>query len=124
MATLEVHDGQGRVERVTVSRDQTVLFGSSPKCDVVVVGEGVFPFHGRIRWNPSKNRFKVDASPDAQFLVVNGHRMSSSSFRMGDEIEVGGNRIFLLNEGEGVPTEAPPRDDVTRVQPPPFATAP
>ena len=123
MATLEVHDAEGRVERVVVSRDQTVMFGSSPKCDIVLAGEGIFPFHGRLRWNPGKQRFKADASPDAQFLVVNGHRMSSSSFRMGDEIEVGGNRIFLLHDGDQAVTEAPARDDATRVQPSPFASA-
>ena len=50
MATLEVHDGQGRVERVTISRDQTILFGSSPKCDIVLDGPEVLPFHGRLRW--------------------------------------------------------------------------
>jgi outer membrane protein assembly factor BamB len=124
MATLEVHDGQGRVERVVVSRDQTVLFGSSPKCEIVLAGEGIFPFHGRLRWNPRKQRFKADASPDAQFLVVNGHRMSSSSFRLGDEIDVGGNRIFLIHDGDQSVAEVAPRDDVTRVQPPPFLAPP
>ncbi len=128
MATLEIHDGSGKVERVVVARDQTVLFGSSPKCDIVLAGEGILPFHGRLRWNPKKNGFKVDASPDAQFLRVNGHKMSKSSFRLGDEIQVGDCRIFLINEADAgpavLPTSAPPRDDVTRVQPPPFMAPP
>lgn len=120
MATLEVHDGEGGVERVTISRDQTVLFGSSPKCDVVLSGDGIFPFHGRLRWDPKKQRFKVDASPDARFLVVNGHRMSSSSFRLGDEIVVGRNRVFLINDGENAMAAPPVADDPTRVQAPPL----
>src|SRR5215218_8209611 len=87
MAMLEVHDGPGRVRRVTISRDQTVLFGSSPKCDIVLEGPGVLPFHGRLRWKST--RFKVDASPDAQHLEVNGKRLAASSFRQGDELRIG-----------------------------------
>ena len=54
MATLEVHDGRGRVERVAIARDHPVMLGSSPKCDIVLEGDGVLPFHGRIRWKPRK----------------------------------------------------------------------
>ena len=43
---------------MTISRDQAVLFGSSPKCDIVLSGPGVLPFHGRLRWKST--RFKVD----------------------------------------------------------------
>ncbi|MFO0909620.1 MAG: PQQ-binding-like beta-propeller repeat protein [Isosphaeraceae bacterium] len=126
MATLEIHDPRGGVERVVVSRDQTTLIGSNSKCEIALNGEGVFPIHARLRWNPARGRFKVDASPDAQFLLVNGHRMASSSFRMGDEIEVAGYRIFLLNDGEapGEIEAAALRDDPTRVQPPPFVPPP
>src|SRR5829696_5729319 len=114
MATLEVHDGQGQVRRVTISRDQAVLFGSSPKCDIVLSGHGVFPFHGRLRWKST--RFKVDASPDAGYLEVNGQRMAAASFRQGDEIAVGPCRIFMLHADEDLP---PADDDRTRVQPAP-----
>ncbi len=126
MAILEVHHGQGRVERVNLARDQQFLFGSSPKADIVVEGEGVHPFHGRVRWREKSQKFKVDASPEAQFLFVNGVRMASASFRQGDEIRVGECRIFLLNENDmpvGLPS-SPARDDVTRVQPPPFMAPP
>ena len=126
MAILEVHHGQGRVERVNLARDQPLLFGSSPKADLVVEGEGVQPFHGRVRWREKKQSFKVDASPEAEFLLVNGVRMASASFRQGDEIRVGDSRIFLLNENDlpaGFPT-TPLRDDVTRVQSPPFMAPP
>ncbi len=124
MATLEVHDGRGRVERVTIANDQPIMFGSSPKCDVVLTGEGVLPFHGRVRWQTLKKRFKVDASPDAGYLVVNGHKMASSSFRQGDEIQIGSNRIFMIHAGAPEPPPAPPRDDVTRVQTPVFLAPP
>lgn len=128
MATLEVHDGSGRVERVIIARDQPVMFGTSPKCDIVLSGAGVLPFHGRIRWQSRKGRFKVDASPDAEYLRVNGGKMASSSFRQGDEVQIGDCRIFMINENEAgpalVPTSAPPRDDVTRIQPSPFIAPP
>src|SRR5437899_7819987 len=100
MATLEVHDGRGRVERVTIARDQPVMFGSSPKCDIILAGEGILPFHGRIRWKAQKQRFKIDASPEAQYLLINGHKMAASSFRLGDEVAVGSHRIFMINDGE------------------------
>ena len=114
MATLEVHHGHGRVERVSVARDQTILIGSSPKCDIILSGTGVLPFHGRLRWKV--NRFKADASPDAQYLVINGHKMAASSFHQGDEIEIGPNRIFMIQVEEDLPSDEP-----TRVQSPPIA---
>ena len=125
MATLEVHDGRGRVERVTITRDQPVMFGSSPMCEIVMTGGGILPFHGRVRWKGVDSRFKVDASPEAQYVLVNGHKMASSSFKQGDEVEVGTYRIFMINDSEPAPTTVPPqRDDVTRVQPPPFIAPP
>jgi outer membrane protein assembly factor BamB len=125
MATLEVHNGQGRVERVMIARDQPAMFGSSPKCEIVLDGDGILPFHGRVRWQARKQRFKVDASPEAEYLVVNGHKMASASFRQGDEVQVGDFRLFMINDGELDPAPAPPpRDDVTRVQPPPFMAPP
>ncbi len=125
MATLEVHNGRGRVERVNLANDQPLMFGSSPKCDLVLSGEGVLPFHGRLRWQEKKGRFKVDASPEAEYLLVNGHKMASSSFRQGDEVLVGPNRIFLISDGmPAPPPAAPARDDKTRVQPAPFLAPP
>lgn len=115
MATLEVHGAEGRVERVEVTREHPVLFGSSPNCDIVLAGPGVLPFHGRIRWKGK--RFKADASPDAEYLLVNGHKMTSSSFRQGDEIQVGPCRIFMLYAAD----DLPPADDKTRIQAAPVA---
>lgn len=126
MATLEVHDGRGQVERLIITRDRTAMIGSSPKCDVVLNGEGILPFHGRIRWQPQKRNFKVDASPEAKFLLVNGHKMSNSSFRQGDEIQIGDCRVFMIRDEDdcGPAPAAPPRDDVTRVQGPTFLAPP
>ena len=54
MATLEVHDSQGRVQFVELSRDHPVLFGTSSACDVLLEGEFIRPVHGRIRWKSRK----------------------------------------------------------------------
>src|SRR5690348_8999911 len=54
MAMIEVHDGRGRVEFVTISRDVAATFGSDPKCDVVIDDPRALPFHGRIRWRRGK----------------------------------------------------------------------
>jgi outer membrane protein assembly factor BamB len=98
MATLEVHDGQGRVQFVELGRDHPVLFGTSAACDVLLDGEGIRSVHGRIRWK--QRRFRVEASPDAEFVVVNGTKMTAASIRQGDEIAVGGCRIFLLRNDD------------------------
>src|SRR5271154_4470988 len=94
MATLEVHDSHGRVQFVELSRDHPLLFGTSAACDVVLEGDGIRPVHGRIRWK--SRRFKIEASPDAQFVMINGHKMTTSSVHQGDEITVGPCRMFLL----------------------------
>jgi outer membrane protein assembly factor BamB len=118
MATLEVHDGRGHVRRVEVTREHPALFGSNPRCDIVLEGAGVLPFHGRVRWKT--NRFKADASPEAEYLLINGHKMTSASFRQGDEIEVGPCRIFMLRADDDLPGE----DDKTRVHPMPVYAPP
>jgi outer membrane protein assembly factor BamB len=115
MATLEIHDDRGRVERVTISRKQPALFGSSPKCEIVLKGPGVLPFHGRIRWK--MHRFKVDAAPEAGSIERNGKKVTTASFRIGDEIRVGPFRIFMVNPEEG------PLDNKTRIQVPAQAAA-
>ena len=51
MATLEVHDGPGRVDYVTMAREHPVLFGADPTCDIVLRDPAALPIHGRIRWN-------------------------------------------------------------------------
>ena len=98
MATLEVHDGEGRVQFVELARDHPVLFGTSVACDIVLSGEGISPVQGRIRWK--KGRYRVEASPDAEYVVINGHKMTSSSLHQGDEMTVGRCRLFMLRLDE------------------------
>jgi outer membrane protein assembly factor BamB len=98
MATLEVHDGEGRVQFVELARDHPVLFGTSAACDIVLSGEGICPVQGRIRWK--KGRYRVEASPDAEYVVINGHKMTSSSLHQGDEMTVGRCRLFMLRLDE------------------------
>lgn len=38
----------------------------------------------------------MEASPDAEFVVVNGHKMISSSLHQGDEVVVGPCRLFVM----------------------------
>jgi outer membrane protein assembly factor BamB len=116
MATLEVHDARGRVEFVTISQDSTALIGSDPKCDVVLPGPEILPIHGRLRWK--RGRLKVEATPEAYSVEVNGHKVVSSKLHQGDEIRVGTFRIFLLNAGDGAADV-----EKTRVQERPAAVA-
>ncbi len=125
MATLEVHDSKGRVRFVEIARDHPILFGTSSACDVVLEGEFIRPVHGRIRWK--SNKFKIEASPDAEFVVINGHKMTAGSLHQGDEITVGDCRMFLIRTDDG-PAEperskAAAGDDRTRVAAPPVVAA-
>ena len=98
MATLEIHDADGAARFVELDRSHPVLLGSSPACDVRLRGDGVLPVHGRIRWKGRK--FKIDASPDAEFLEINDRKIVSASLRQGDEIRVGPCRVFVLRLDE------------------------
>src|ERR1700688_3281840 len=98
MATLEVHDKAGRVQFIELTRDHPVLFGTSSACDVLLSGEGIRPVHGRIRWK--SKQFKIEASPDAEYVVINGHKMTTSSLEQGDEIAIGDCRMFLIRTEE------------------------
>ena len=117
MATLEIHDGRNQVRRVRITRENPVMFGSDPMCDVVLEGLGVLPFHGRIRWKA--NRYKADASPEVPWIEVNGSQVRSKSLYQGDEIRVGNCRIFLMSLEEG-----PDHGEKTVVQDSPIATGP
>ncbi|WP_165245678.1 outer membrane protein assembly factor BamB family protein [Paludisphaera soli] len=108
MATLEIHDADGRVRFVDLDRSHPILFGSGAACDIVLAGEGVLPVHGRIRWRG--RRFKVDASPDAEFLEVNGSKIVSATLRQGDELTVGPCRMFVLRLDDPGTESAPRRD--------------
>jgi outer membrane protein assembly factor BamB len=109
MATLEIHDGKGRVEYLTISPSQQVLIGSDPKCDIVIQDVEAKPFHGRLRWKT--DRYKVEATPEASTLEVDGKRVVSSSFRQGSELRIGKARIFLIT-----PDDGPAQFEKTRVQ--------
>ena len=118
MATMEVHDGQGRVQFIELERQHPILFGTSPHCEIILEGSGIKPVHGRIRFK--SGRFKVEASPDAEFVMINGHRMTNGSIDLGDEIAVGPCRLFLLRmDQEDVTGAAGPGDRrSTRAAPP------
>jgi outer membrane protein assembly factor BamB len=121
MATLEVHDDQGRVQFIELARDHPVLFGTSASCDVILGGDGIRPVHGRIRWK--QRRFRIEASPDAEFVLINGTKMSASTLRQGDEITIGDCRMFLLRQAETLDDIKPPPHAIdegkTRVVPAP-----
>jgi outer membrane protein assembly factor BamB len=116
MATLEVHDGAGHVELVTIRREHLALFGSDPKCDIVLADPKSLPFHGRIRY--SKGLFKVEAFPESKSIVLNGQKVISSKFMVGDEVRVGAYRIFLINTDD-----KPAETEKTRVQAAPVSKA-
>lgn len=93
MAILEIHNGSGAVEYVTIRREQPVVFGSDPKCDIRLAGPGVLPFHGRIGWKG--HRYRVEAFPESRSLDFNGKQVISASFRTGDEVRVGPCVIYM-----------------------------
>jgi outer membrane protein assembly factor BamB/predicted component of type VI protein secretion system len=112
MATLEVHDGKSRVAYVTISRDRPALFGSDPRCDIVLNDPNAQAIHGRIRWG--RGKFKVEATPEARAVEINGNKVVIASFKQGDELRIGSYRIFLLT-----PDDVPAEIEKTMVQPMP-----
>ena len=98
MGMLEVHDGRGRVNFVPITPAKPLLFGSDAKCDIVLHGDGVQPIHGRLRWKETK--YKVDATPEAKFVEVNGRKAVSATIRLGDEIRIGPAVIYLTESDE------------------------
>lgn len=110
MATLEIHDGRGKVSYFTISRDRQVIFGTDPRCEIVLTDPGVLPYHGRISWR--RGRYKVEAFPESRWVEVDGKKVVSASFRQGSEIRVGEARIFLIT-----PDDGPANFEKTRVRP-------
>jgi outer membrane protein assembly factor BamB len=105
MATLEVHDARGRVQFIELTHDHPVTFGTSVACDIALDGPGIRPVHGRIRWKGK--RYKVEASPDAEYILLNGTKMTSSGLHHGDEIVVGPCRMILKRPQEPDPRARP-----------------
>jgi outer membrane protein assembly factor BamB len=98
MATLEVHDSRGAVEYVSIRPEKPIVFGSDPKCDLILKGSVVLPFHGRISWKG--DRYKVEAFPEAKSLDFNGKKVISASFRTGDEVRIGECVLFMASSDE------------------------
>lgn len=115
MATLEIHDGKGRVEYMTITREVTTVIGSDPKCELVVADPTALPRHGRLSWK--RGRFKLEATPESRSLLVNGKKLVASSFRRGDELQIGAYRIFMLDDG----TADDPAEEPTIIREQPVA---
>ena len=98
MGMLEVHDGRGRVNFVAITPAKPLLFGTDATCDIVLHGAGVQPIHGRLRWKETK--YKVEATPEAKFVEVNGRKAVSATVRQGDEIRVGPAILYLTESEE------------------------
>jgi outer membrane protein assembly factor BamB len=122
MATLEVHDARGRVQFIELTHEHPITFGTSVACDIALEGAGILPVHGRIRWKDKG--YKVDASPDAEYIVINGTKMTSSGLRHGDEIAVGPCRLVMKRPRERAKPLAPkplaPDEERTPVKAPPI----
>jgi outer membrane protein assembly factor BamB len=116
MATLEVHDDRGGVVYVAIASGSTALIGRDAKCDVVLESPDVLPIHARLRWK--RGRLKVEATPEARAIDLNGRRVIASKLRQGDELRIASHRIFVLSAEENAPD-----GEVTRVQPRPPAAS-
>jgi outer membrane protein assembly factor BamB len=108
MATLEVHDDRGGVEYVAIAAGSTALIGRDPKCDVVLGDPAVLLIHARLRWK--RGRLKVEATPEAHAVDLNGRRVIASKLRQGDELRIGVHRIFVLSAEEVAPDAEPTRE--------------
>ena len=109
---------------MAITPAKPLLFGSDAKCDIVLHGEGVRPIHGRLRWKETK--YKVDATPEAKFVEVNGRKAVSATIRVGDEIRIGPAVIYLTesDEAAAAPNPAAPAPAKPGKAAPPRTQAP
>lgn len=94
MATIEIHDSRGSVQRLELTPDQVIWFGSDPGCDVKLLGPGVAPYHFRVR--SKAGRYRVEVAPEAPEVEVNGRKTRKEKLDRGDEIAYAGTRVFLV----------------------------
>lgn len=86
MVLLEVLSS-ATAEKAFIARRFPFLIGRSPKSDLRLEVEGVWPEHARIEFDRSEG-FIAAAAPEA-LLIVNGIPVQRARLRKGDLLEIG-----------------------------------
>ena len=106
---------------VELTRDHPVLFGTSAACDVVLEGES-HPARSRPDSLEVEDDSRSRLRPTRNIVIVNGHKMTTSSLHQGDEINIGDCRMFLIRADEDLDQAGRKKsaavDDRTRVASP------
>ncbi len=105
MTQLQVYDAAGNVRYLPLPTNKPVLVGTSPKCDVVLGGEGINRVHCRIVWR--EGSWRVEVATDAPGVLLGGRSVMAAKLRPGDEIGIGPCRIILEEVAEGGPEFGP-----------------
>lgn len=105
MARLELHGPKGRTERFDLPESGSLLIGSDAVCDVHLKDPEVQPIHARLK--VQSGACQVEATPEGKSFLHNGKRTAKCSILPGDELGMGGYRIYLF-ESQPAPAVAPP----------------
>ncbi len=116
MARLELHGPKGRTERFDLPETGSLLIGSDAVCDVHLKDPEVQPIHARLK--VQVGACQVEATPEGKSFLHNGKRTAKCAMLPGDELGVGGYRIYLFESQPAQPVAPPP------VTPKPAAPAP
>lgn len=105
MARLEIHGPKGRTERFELPAAGSLLIGADPVCDVHLVDAEVQPIHARMK--VQGGAIQVEATPEGKSVLHNGQRAAKCALLPGDELGIGGYRIYLF-ESQAAPVASPP----------------
>jgi predicted CXXCH cytochrome family protein len=90
-------DGIAEYRDVEVSAE-TLTLGSAPDCSIQVLGKGVGAQHAELAAN--QNGFSIRCKRGFSVLV-NGEAQSAANISVGDMLEIGGNRLMLVDAPSG-----------------------
>jgi|GEM_PF-6654084 len=119
MARLEIHGQQGRTQRVELPDAGSLLIGSDAVCDVHLTDAEVQPIHARMK--VQAGAFQVEATPEGKSVLHNGKRAAKCLMIPGDELALGGYRIYLF---ESQPAASAPPAAPRAKEPPRQAAQP
>ncbi len=94
MARLEIHGPKGRTQRFELPDAGSLLIGSDAVCDVHLTDAEVQPIHARMK--VQAGAFQVEATPEGKSVLHNGKRTAKCLMIPGDELALGGYRIYLF----------------------------
>lgn len=117
MARLEIHGSHGELQKIELPASGSLLIGSDAVCDLHLADREIQPIHARLKVQGGV--CQVEATPEGQFVRLNGKKSAKAALGPGDELGLGGYRIYMFESAAAAPVPTAPRQAR-----PPVAAAP